>query len=132
MKILIDMNLSPAFVKVFENADIDSIHWSSVGDVRATDRSIMKWAKTNDYIVFTHDLDFGALLAATQAEAPSVIQIRSQEVLPDQISKLVIAALRQFETQLEVGALVTIDESQARARILPILSKRRQDEADQN
>lgn len=92
----------------------------------------MEWAKTNDYFVFTHDLDFGALLAAAQAEAPSVIQIRSQEVLPDQISNLVIAALRQFETQLEAGALITIDESRARARILPILSKRRQDNPNQN
>lgn len=38
----------------------------------------MAWALTNDYIVFTHDLDFGTLLAITQADAPSVIQVRSQ------------------------------------------------------
>jgi predicted nuclease of predicted toxin-antitoxin system len=29
----------------------------------------MNWALTNGYIVFTHDLDFGAILAATQANA---------------------------------------------------------------
>jgi predicted nuclease of predicted toxin-antitoxin system len=35
----------------------------------------MEWARANRYIVFTHDLDFGSLLAATGAETPSVIQI---------------------------------------------------------
>jgi predicted nuclease of predicted toxin-antitoxin system len=30
------------------------------------DRTIMEWSLTNGYIVFTNDLDFGAILAATQ------------------------------------------------------------------
>ncbi len=42
----------------------------------------MEWAKTNSHIVFTHDLDFGAILAATNAIAPSVIQVRTQDVMP--------------------------------------------------
>ncbi|MGB3266117.1 MAG: DUF5615 family PIN-like protein [Microcoleus sp.] len=76
MKILIDMNLSPEWTIVFTKYGIESLHWSTVGDPRATDRVIMEWARVNDYAVFTHDLDFGALLAATQADAPSVIQVR--------------------------------------------------------
>ena len=36
----------------------------------------MKWAVTHGYIVFTNDLDFGTLLAITQANAPSVIQVQ--------------------------------------------------------
>jgi predicted nuclease of predicted toxin-antitoxin system len=36
------------------------------------------------------------------------------------IENLVISALRQFESELELGALVTIDRVQSRARILPI------------
>ncbi|MEG3848166.1 DUF5615 family PIN-like protein [Microcoleus sp. herbarium19] len=69
MKILIDMNLSPEWTVVFTKYGIESLHWSTVGDPRATDRVIMDWARVNDYAVFTHDLDFGALLAATQADA---------------------------------------------------------------
>lgn len=42
----------------------------------------MAWARANDYIVFTHDLDFGAMLALTNAESPSVIQVRTQDVTP--------------------------------------------------
>jgi predicted nuclease of predicted toxin-antitoxin system len=53
----------------------------------------MVWARENGYIVFTHDLDFSALLAATQGEGPSVIQVRTQNVLPEGIGTLVITAL---------------------------------------
>jgi predicted nuclease of predicted toxin-antitoxin system len=67
VKILIDMNLSPDWVNVFVKYEIAAVHWSSVGDPRSSDRFIMEWASTNGYIVFTHDLDFGAILAATQA-----------------------------------------------------------------
>ncbi|WP_226889271.1 DUF5615 family PIN-like protein [Nostoc sp. MG11] len=76
--------------------------------------------KINGYIVFTHDLDFGSLLAATSADSPSVIQVRTQDILPNSIENLVISALNQFESLLESGALITIDQAQSRVRILPI------------
>ncbi|WP_019500465.1 DUF5615 family PIN-like protein [Pseudanabaena sp. PCC 6802] len=120
MKILIDMNLSPDWVQAFADAGIESVHWSTVGDIRATDRAIASYASSNGYIIFTHDLDFGTLLAATQAEAPSVIQVRIQDPLPDAIATLVISALRQFQTELEAGALVSVDALRSRVRILPI------------
>lgn len=120
MKILIDMNLSPDWVPVLESAGFEAVHWSKVGKPDATDKVIMAWAVTNGYIVFTHDLDFGTLLAMTQADAPSVIQVRSQDVLPANLGNLVINALRQFQQALEMGTLVTVDEAKAKARILPI------------
>lgn len=120
MKILIDMNLSPGWVKVFEKYDIEAVHWSNVGDPREKDTIIMEWVRANGYIVFTHDLDFGSLLAATTAETPSVIQVRTQDILPTSIENLVISALRQFEEELNNGALVTVDKAQSRVRILPI------------
>lgn len=90
MKILIDMNLSPDWVAVFAKYLIDSVHWLNVGDPAATDQIIMDWANTNGHIVFTHDLDFGILLATTQAKAPSVIQVRTQDILPATLENLVI------------------------------------------
>jgi len=120
MKLLIDMNLSPDWVKVFEKYNIEAVHWSNIGDPRARDTVIMEWARTNEYIVFTHDLDFGSMLAVTGAETPSVIQVRTQDVLPASIETLIISALRQFESELEQGALVTVDQAQSRVRILPI------------
>ena len=80
----------------------------------------MDWARENDYVVYTHDLDFGAILAVTRAEGPSVLQVRAQNVLPEHLGEVVIAALRQVAQQLEAGALITVDEGTSRARILPI------------
>ena len=123
MKIVIDMNLSPAWVHTFADANIEALHWSSAGDPKATDRTIMEWARRarqRKYIVFTNDLDFGAILAATQADAPSVIQIRTQDLLPDSISQLVVQTLIRYQEQLERGALISIDHLSSRVRILPI------------
>jgi len=63
MKLLIDMNLSPEWVTLFEQQAWQALHWSTVGDPRATDSDIMEWARVNGYIVFTHDLNFGTPLS---------------------------------------------------------------------
>jgi predicted nuclease of predicted toxin-antitoxin system len=84
-----------------------------------TDQTIFSWSLNNGFIVFTNDLDFGTILAATQAKAPSVIQIRGQDVLPASMGKRVIDALHEFESILAQGALVTINFNRAKVRVLP-------------
>ncbi|OFV97568.1 MAG: hypothetical protein A3H28_12630 [Acidobacteria bacterium RIFCSPLOWO2_02_FULL_61_28] len=120
MKLLIDMNLSPLWAAVLDQHGWEAVHWSTIGDPRASDRTILAWALTNEYVVFTHDLDFGALLAATRARGPSVIQVRAQDVTPEHLVKTVVDALHQYGALLESGALVSIEEARARARILPL------------
>lgn len=120
MKILVDMNLSPDWVDVLIENGFEALHWSTIGDPRADDSRIMDWARAHSYIVFTHDLDFGTLLASTQAESPSVIQVRTQDVTPAHLSRIVTAALRNYKLQLEEGALIVLDEGKSRARILPL------------
>ena len=120
MKLLIDMNLSPKWVSVLNEAGFEAAHWSSIGRPDAPDYEILAYAKSNRYVVFTHDLDFGTILAATKADYPSVIQIRTQDVTPEYLRPLVVSALHQFEKHLEDGAIVTIDQKKLRARILPL------------
>jgi predicted nuclease of predicted toxin-antitoxin system len=120
MNLFVDMNLSPLWIRFFERNGVDAVHWSSVGDPRAADRDIMAWARAHGYVVFTHDLDFGTVLAMTHADGPSVVQERVQDVLPENLGNIMLAALQQFAEMLAAEALVTIDESTSRARILPI------------
>ena len=119
MKFLIDMNLSPDWIDVLTAEGWEAVHWSTVGAHRATDESIMAWAREYAYVVVTHDLDFSALLAATRAVGPSVIQVRAQDVLPKGLRNVLIDAIKQFRRQLEEGALISIDPQRARARVLP-------------
>lgn len=120
LKILIDMNLSPDWIPLLTAQGWDAVHWSDIGDPRAPDPTIMEWAKTHSRIVFTHDLDFGTTLALTHESGPSVIQVRGQDVLPDKMGAVVIAALKQHADDLIKGAIVVVDESKSRVRVLPI------------
>jgi len=121
MKIIIDVNLPAEWVPVLAQHGFEAEHWSSVGSSQAEDSEIMQWARQNGYVVFTHDLDFGALLAASGAGRPSIFQVRTLRVLPHQIEALVVSALKQFEMMLEDGALVSIDEKRSRVRVLPLV-----------
>jgi predicted nuclease of predicted toxin-antitoxin system len=123
MKLLVDMNLSPRWIGLFTDAGIEAAHWSTLGAKSAPDSEIMAYAKATDSVVLTHDLDFGAMLAATHGEKPSVVQIRAEDVSPDLIGAQVITALRQMASELEKGALLTIDLNRTRLRVLPLQSR---------
>lgn len=120
MRFLIDMNLSPLWEEVLRAAGHEAVHWSTVGSPNAPDSEIMAYAYEGKWIVLTHDLDFGTLLAYTGADGPSVVQLREQNVDPAAIGPAVIAGLAQCRGPLEMGALVTIDLRRAKARILPL------------
>lgn len=120
MKILIDMNLSPDWAARFAESEIESIHWSTVGNPTAADPEIMQYARDHGYVVFTHDLDFGAILATTRATGPSVIQIRTQDIMSERNAHTLIGVLKANESTLDEGALITVDQAKARIRILPL------------
>ncbi len=120
MNIVIDMNLSPEWVATLANAGHVARHWSLIGAPNATDREILIWARDKDHVVFTHDLDFGAILAATSADAPSVIQIRTQDPTPQHCQNVIIDTLKRHASMLANGALVSVDENRSRVRLLPL------------
>ncbi|MCX6591951.1 MAG: DUF5615 family PIN-like protein [Acidobacteria bacterium] len=120
MHVLIDMNLSPDWARVFTDAGHTATHWRDLGPGNADDSVILQWATEAGCIVFTHDLDFGTLLALGQLAGPSVVQLRGQEVTPAVIGEVVVRTLNDFESELRAGALVTIDAERARVRYLPL------------
>jgi hypothetical protein len=52
--------------------------------------------------------------------APSVIQLRMQDLLSDRASASIVVAIHAHDAELTSGALMSIDESGARIRILPL------------
>jgi predicted nuclease of predicted toxin-antitoxin system len=120
MKFLIDMNLSPLSVPYLASEGFEAVHWSTVGKPEAADPEIIDFAAASGWIVFTHDLDFGMLMAALRTKSPSVVQVRCQDVLPSAIGDIVLRAIRTAEAHLEAGALVTVDSFRHRIRLLPI------------
>ena len=119
MKLLVDMNLTPRWVEALVEAGFDAAHWSALGRAYAPDSEIMDFAVANGFIVLTNDLDFGAILAMTNAAKPSVVQIRGGDLGPEAIGGQVLEALRRMKPELAEGALVTVDPLKTRARVLP-------------
>jgi predicted nuclease of predicted toxin-antitoxin system len=118
--VLVDMNLTPNWVGYFATHGIDATHWSTLGDPAAPDTELMEWARSNHAAIFTYDLDFGTALALTGAAGPSVIQLRGRDVLPSQSGTTVVKVLQKYSAEIEAGALVVIDETRLRVRILPL------------
>ncbi len=77
------------------------------------------WTGHMQMVVCTHALDFGTLLALTHAQGPSVIQVRTQDIMPQSLGGKLVQILRQYEPMLESGALIVVDETKSRVRILP-------------
>jgi predicted nuclease of predicted toxin-antitoxin system len=69
--------------------------------------------------VITHDLDFGTILALTNWDRPSVVQIRSDDTSPESIGAIMARALAQSMADIEAGALLTIEPDRMRVRLLP-------------
>jgi len=122
MKLLLDMNLAPRLCEYLAQGGHQALHWSRVGDGEATDAQIMAYAKSHGFVVLTHDLDFGTILAATGGDGPSVVQLRDVDTSPEAIGAAILTGLRQMESELDAGALVTIEPGRLRLRLLPLRS----------
>jgi predicted nuclease of predicted toxin-antitoxin system len=120
VKILIDMNLSPEWADLFREHGHESRHWSEVGVASAPDTDLLQWAARESHIILTHDLDFGDILAASRAQLPSVIILRAADVQIETLGLRVVDQLRDFEQELNRGAILVIDTINARLRVLPI------------
>ncbi len=49
------MNLSPVLARLLSSHGHDVVHWSEVGDYRATDVTILAWASEQGRVLVTHD-----------------------------------------------------------------------------
>ena len=120
MTLLVDMNLSPRFASALNESGFSALHWSEVGAFNAPDTDILAYAKANDFVVVTHDLDFSSILAKTQLNRPSVIQIRATQINSLGLINTFINELNQHQNKLNDGALMTFDEKGTRIRELPL------------
>ena len=114
------MNLSPRWVGFLADSGLEATHWTDVGAANASDAEIMAFAKAQGYVVLTHEMDFGAILAATHGEKPSVIQLRAGDVSPEAVGRAVVVAVRQVAAELERGALLSVEPGRMRMRLLPL------------
>jgi predicted nuclease of predicted toxin-antitoxin system len=120
VKLLVDMNLSPRWVERLVGHGFEAVHWSTIGVATAPDVEILAWANEHHFVVITNDLDFSAILAAGAVDGPSVVQLRTQDLISESAARIVARALEAHREDIERGALLSIDEGGTRVRMLPL------------
>jgi len=120
MKILLDMNIPLKYAPLLTKRGVVVLRWADIGVPDAADTEIMEYAKDNDCVVLTCDLDFSAILSATCDCKPSVIQIRASVVHAERVVDLITAALFRYSVELSKGAILSVDINKARLRLLPL------------
>ena len=120
MRFIVDMNMSAKWVQALADAGHDARHWSSIGDGTAVDADIVAFARNEDAVVFTRDLDFSAIVAVTHLAKPSVVHLRDKDTFDTALVSRVLMTLTAFETQLLAGAILSMDGHRVRIRLLPI------------
>jgi predicted nuclease of predicted toxin-antitoxin system len=121
MRFLVDNALSPEVARGLSAAGHDAIHVRDIGLGAAADPVIFDRAVDEDRIVLSADTDFGTLLALGQESKPSVVLFRGATPRrpADQVS-LLLANLLGVEVDLLTDAIVIIEPSRLRVRLLPI------------
>jgi len=120
MNLLLDMNIPLKYSTLLAEKGIPSLRWSDIGSPSASDTEIMAYARENNYIVLTCDLDFSAILSATHELKPSVAQIRASVLHAERAVDLVTSALIQNADEMEKGAILSIDLIKSRLHLLPL------------
>lgn len=120
MKFLADMGISPRTVDRLQEWGYDAVHLHELGLDCLPDGDILDKARRENWIVLTHDLDFGELLAISRAELPSVITFRLRDMRADNVNRHLVALLARHPSSLEQGAIITVTERRIRVRALPI------------
>ena len=120
MKLILDMNIPFKYAHLLADKGFEVMRWSDIGSPTASDTEIMEYARENDFIVLTCDLDFSAILSSTHDVKPSVAQIRASVMYAERAIDLVAIALHKYAEDLKEGAILSIELKKARLRLLPL------------
>jgi predicted nuclease of predicted toxin-antitoxin system len=122
MRFLADMGISPSVVVFLREGGHDAVHLVERALDTMQDPDILQLARDEKRILLTHDLDFSDLVAAGQAETPSVVVFRMRDMRPERVVGRLRLLLERHETVLKSGAIFSVTETLFRWRVLPFTS----------
>lgn len=121
MKFPLDESVSPLVAGPLVEAGHEVVHARDVGLRSAPDATVLAAALDGGRVLVTLDTDFGALIAHSGAQLPSVVLFRGEVTRqPSAQAELLLVNLEQFAVDLVQGAVVVIGDDRVRIRRLPI------------
>ncbi|WGV24985.1 DUF5615 family PIN-like protein [Halotia branconii] len=120
MKFLADMGISLRTVFWLRSGGYDVVHLRNEDLQRLPDNEILIKARVEERILLTVDLDFAQLLAISGDNLPSVILFRLGNENYDVINERLTQVLNECQEDLELGAIISVNNETFRVRRLPI------------
>lgn len=121
LRFLVDMNLQSKIVLNLQQQSWDILRVSQVLPMDAEDSKILEFARQQNRVIITQDLDFSALLALGGYKKPSLITFRLSMPDSETITRKLLDIVPHIEDRLAEGCAVTIDDRSVRVRRLPII-----------
>ncbi|MEA5488054.1 MULTISPECIES: DUF5615 family PIN-like protein [Pseudanabaena] len=120
IRLLADVHISPKTVGDLQKQGYEIVRSSEFLPANAPDINILEFARTENWVVLTQDLDFSMLVALSRYSQPSLITLRLSSAKPDIVTKKLLDVLPQIEEALQEGSAITIQDDSIRIRKLPV------------
>ncbi|NMF60823.1 DUF5615 family PIN-like protein [Pseudanabaena yagii] len=120
IRLLADVHISPKTVEDLQKQCYEIMRSSDVLPANAPDINILEFARTENWVVLTQDLDFSMLVALSRYSQPSLITLRLSSAKPDIVTQKLLDILPQIEEALQEGSAITIQDESIRIRKLPV------------
>jgi len=120
IRLLADVHISPKTVRDLQKQGYEIMRSSDVLPNNAPDINILEFARTENWVVLTQDLDFSMLVALSRYSQPSLITLRLSSAKPDIVTQKLLDILPQIEEVLQEGSAITIQDESIRIRKLPV------------
>lgn len=120
MRFLADMCVSLRVVEWLRTRGDDVVHLREQGLQRLPNGDIFEKATAEDRIVVTFDLDFGEIVASSRGSRTSVVVFRLRNTRTEQVIARLERVLDESSAALDRGAVVIVEDSRHRVRLLPV------------
>lgn len=114
------MGVSQRVVEWLRGRGDDVVHLREQGLQRLPNGDIFEKATAEGRIVLTFDLDFGEIVALSGASRTSVVVFRLRNTRTEHVVARLERVLVESADTLIQGAVVIVEDSRHRVRILPI------------
>lgn len=123
LEFLANMNISPLTVEKLRQHGWNIARIPEIMDGNSKDKEVLAYARDNNKILITQDLDFSMLLAVGGYSKPSVINLRLEKAHPEYVTARIMEVVPALAKELEEGVVVSVDETSARYRNLPLAAR---------
>jgi len=120
MNFLIDMPVSPAIVEWLGSQGHKAAHVSRMRMASASDIEIIRFAKRENSVIVTADLDFPRLIALARDDSPALIIFRGGNYKEEEMKKLLERVLQAVSPEDIKKSIVVVDKTRIRRITLPI------------